>query len=552
MTSTWLRRLLTTALLLCVTSSFSFAQKPENLPQVLDYIHHGWDELKRTMTTCETVIDKHHGLHSMLYVPIGYPETDAMKELANRCHVELTHLPSKITSIGSLDITRGFAQGTLYLPNPYVVPGGFLNEQYGWDSYFIIVGLLRDGRYDLAKGMVENFFFEIDNYGGILNANRTYFLTRSQPPFLSSMVLDIYEATPNAADKRAWLKRAYPYIERDYTMWTTGEKLAGQTELSRYFDYGEGPVPEIADGHDSYYRDVYRYLQASADKNVYLGEPGKSSAELIGPEFTLRVCEQNKDGSPECTDSPKLQYTEDYYKGDRAMRESGYDISFRFGDFSGRTHHFAPVCLNSLLYKAETDMENISRILGNGQEQKWTERAAKRKELVNKYLWDPKQGRYFDWDFTRSERSTYDYVTEFFPLWVGLASAEQAKGVMSHLQIFERPGGLSMSPYTTGVQWDQPYGWAPNHMIAVAGMRRYGFKQEADRISEKWLNTIARNFAQDHTIREKYDVVQGSSEFAAKAGYRENVVGFGWTNASALEFAHELGWTGKTAAATAK
>ena len=100
---------------------------------------------------------------------------------------------------------------------------------YGWDSYFIIVGLLRDGRYDLARGMVENFFFEIDNYGGILNANRTYFFTRSQPPFLSSMVLAVYEADKDPADKEAFLKKAYPYIEHDYKMWTSGEKLAGDT-----------------------------------------------------------------------------------------------------------------------------------------------------------------------------------------------------------------------------------------------------------------------------------------------------------------------------------
>ena len=166
-------------------------------------------------------------------------------------------------------------QGVLYLPNPYVVPGGFLNEMYGWDSYFIMVGLLRAGRFDMARGMVENFFFEIDNYGGILNANRTYFLTRSQPPFLSSMVMAIYDAEPNATAKRAWLEKAYPYIQRDYEMWTTGEKLAGNTGLSRYYDYGDGPVPEIADMHDSYYRDVFRYLQASIQKNQYLGEPGQ-------------------------------------------------------------------------------------------------------------------------------------------------------------------------------------------------------------------------------------------------------------------------------------
>ena len=109
--------------------------------------------------------------------------------------------------------------GLLYLPHPYVVPGGFFNEMYGWDSYFIIRGLVDAGKFDLAKGIVENFEFDIQHYGAILNANRTYFLTRSQPPFLSSMVLAIYDAQ-KSSDK-TWLEQAYPYIMKDYQMWTS-------------------------------------------------------------------------------------------------------------------------------------------------------------------------------------------------------------------------------------------------------------------------------------------------------------------------------------------
>jgi alpha,alpha-trehalase len=194
-------------------------------------------------------------------------------------------------------------------------------------------------------------------------------------------------------------------------------------------------------------------------------------------------------------------------------------------------------------------MEKISQILKNGQEKTWATRATQRKERVNKYLWDAQRGRYFDWDFTTSKRSTYDYLSTFYPLWSGLASPEQAKQVMSHLDVFEHPGGLALSPYATGVQWDLPYGWAPTMMIAVGGMRRYNFKTEADRVSAEWVSNIARNFAKDQTIREKYDVVEGSSNFEAKAGYRENVVGFGWTNASALQFAYDLGWANAKAAA---
>ena len=197
--------------------------------------------------------------HSLLYLPDGYAEPASVKELQTKCKIAVEHLPQHITSLGSLNMDTSPRQGVLYLPNPYVVPGGFLNEMYGWDSYFIMVGLLRAGRIELARGMVENFFFEIEHYGGILNANRTYFLTRSQPPFLSSMVMALYDALPDPDTKRLWLEKSYPFIQRDYDMWTHGEKLAGNTGLSRYYDYGDGPVPEIATMHDPYYRDVFRY-----------------------------------------------------------------------------------------------------------------------------------------------------------------------------------------------------------------------------------------------------------------------------------------------------
>src|SRR5262249_60841854 len=135
--------------------------------------------------------------------------------------------------------------GLLYLEHPYVVPGGRFNEQYGWDSYFIVLGLLEDGRIDLARGMVENFFFEIEHYGTILNANRTYYLSRSQPPFLTSMILAVYDAEKAAGrEDRKWLERAYGYAAKDYQMWAEAPHAAGDTGLSRYYAPRDGAAPE--------------------------------------------------------------------------------------------------------------------------------------------------------------------------------------------------------------------------------------------------------------------------------------------------------------------
>ena len=134
---------------------------------------------------------------------------------------EILHLPRKIGHMGDVSVSEIPVEGLLYLPNRYVVPGGRFNEMYGWDSYFIILGLVEDGHTGLAKGMVENFFFEIENYGAILNANRTYFFTRSQPPFLTSMIREVYEHPAGKPLPKAWLARAYSYAQRDYALWTS-------------------------------------------------------------------------------------------------------------------------------------------------------------------------------------------------------------------------------------------------------------------------------------------------------------------------------------------
>jgi alpha,alpha-trehalase len=526
--------------------------KASDASDLVAYIDKAWDTLTRSMDRCEVIVDKRAPEHSVLYLPAEFQETEAIKELGARCKLAVEHLPGRIIGPGSLDPQKLPRQGVLYLPNPYVVPGGFFNEMYGWDSYFIIRGLLRAGRMKMAQGMVENFFFEIDHYGSILNANRTYFLTRSQPPLLSSMVMAVYESLSDPRAKRRWLEKAYPYIERDYRLWTTGEHVAGDTGLSRYFDYGQGPVLEIVEMHDPYYRDVFTSLQVSPGRTEYLKEAGKpEEATLTGPVFTFEACQQDEVG---CTKSPAMKYTADYYKGDRAMRESGFDISFRFGPFGGSTHHFAPVCLNSLLFKAETDMEKIATTLGRtGEAEQWSQHAQHRKEQMNRYFWDASTGMFFDFDFTRNKRSAYSYITTFYPLWSGLATTPQAKAVIGNLKTFERSGGLMMSPYETGVQWDAPYGWAPMQLIAVEGMRRYGANDDADRAASRWVNTVEHNFRREGTIREKYNVVNESSEVNVIAGYRQNVVGFGWTNGVTLEFMHELGMIKeKTAAASSK
>ena len=132
------------------------------------------------------------------------------------------------------------------------------------------------------------------------------------------------------------------------------------------------------------------------------------------------------------------------------------------------------------------------------------------------------------------------YITTFYPLWAGLATPEQARALDRNLGIFEHPGGLAMSDQNTGVQWDYPYGWAPTQLLAIEGLRRYHFDDDANRISYKFLSMVNQNFRRDGTIREKYNVVTRSDETNVAVGYSANVIGFGWTNGAFLALLHEL------------
>jgi alpha,alpha-trehalase len=496
------------------------------------------------MTECQTVVDPKLAEASILYLPARFPAPAPVQETQKRCNVEVKELPVVITGPGQVTDTIN-PPGLLYLKNSYVVPGGRFNEMYGWDSYFIVRGLLENNRVALARGMVENFFFEIEHYGTVLNANRTYFLTRSQPPFLTSMIMAVYQAEKAAGhEDRAWLEEGYRFASKDYEMWNREPHTAGETGLSRYFDFGNGPAPESLKDETAFYRKVATHFLMHGEGRNYVTEiSGEKPAEPVqGAPYAVLVCDLARTtAKPDCESPRNVSLTADYYKGDRAMRESGFDISFRFGPYGAATHHFAPVCLNSLLYKTEKDLEQMSEILGRNEDAiRWRAHAQERRDRIQKYLWDAKRGLFFDYNLDTRARSTYEYITTFYPLWAGLATPEQAEAVKRNLQVFERAGGLAMSNRENGVQWDYPYGWAPTELLAIEGLRRYGYDGDANRVSYKFLSTIAENFRRDGTIREKYNVVTRSSESHIEAGYQQNVVGFGWTNAAFLALLHAL------------
>jgi alpha,alpha-trehalase len=516
------RRLLTVVCavaLACATLVPASAQglpDEASLQRLREYIKASWTTLTRSNRDLPRALPDPKMPHRagdpwLLYVSPRESRARVRDELAKVLdagelkQIEIRTLPREVLSIRE--------HGLLYLPHPYVVPGGRFNEMYGWDSYFIQVGLLRDGELQLARGMVENFIYEIQNYGTILNANRTYFLSRSQPPFLTRMILGVYAQTHDTA----WLRNTVPAIDRYYQYWTdAGRHAIPDLGLSRYVDSGSGPAPEVlADEKDEQGRTHY-----DRAREYY------RTHEVTDYDQSLYY------------DSRRDRLTDLFYKGDRSMRESGFDPSNRFGALNVDIIHYAPVCLNTLLYVMEDDAARIMETLGDrSAASAWQSRAASRRDLINRLMWDDASGLYYDYNIRTRRLRRYDFATTFYPLWAGIASPAQAARVRANLERFEAPGGLLTSTEVTGHQWDAPFGWAPLQMIAVAGLRRYGFDDDANRIAAKFVSLVEKEFREHGTIVEKYDVRRRESDVAAdiKFGYSANQIGFGWTNGVVLD-----------------
>ncbi|MBE9080334.1 alpha,alpha-trehalase [Romeria aff. gracilis LEGE 07310] len=486
----------------------------DRIQAVRKYIKKTWQTLRRThshiLEAAQDIKVEHTPGRWVVYVPVREDLGQIEKALQAAMPVEefdqiqLEVLPVRISQVKE--------HGLLYLPGDYVVPGGRFNEMYGWDSYFIQLGLLRDGEYALAQSLVDQLLYQVKHYGTVLNANRTYFFNRSQPPFLSRMVLEMYGHTRD----RDWLQATVAPLRSYYYYWLVPPHFNQETGLSRYYSEGEGPAPEV--------------LYSERD------EAGRTHFDRVR-DYYRRVPVDDYDVSL-FYNRTQDRLTDLFYKGDRSMRESGLDPTNRFGPFSVDIISYAPVCLNVLLYQMELDMAEIDDILGHPSSVSvWRKSAEQRRKLIDQYLWDEASGLYLDYNFGTGQRRPYEFATTFYPLWAGLASPQQAQRLVENLPRFEAAGGIRTSNNVSGSQWDAPFGWAPLQLMAAQGLRRYGYRAEADRIAHRFLALAIGEYDRCGCLLEKYNIEHCTGEVSAEIqfGYSTNEIGFGWTNGVVLE-----------------
>jgi alpha,alpha-trehalase len=382
----------------------------------------------------------------------------------------------------------------LPLPYPYVVPGGRFREIYYWDSYFTMLGLIESGRQDLVRSMVDDFAFLIDRYGHVPNGTRTYYLSRSQPPFFFLMVGLLGGTDPAAA-----YAQFLPQLRREYGFW-----MRGAAQLQR----GESRARIIGMPDGSI---LNRYWD---DRDTPRDESYREDTELA-----------RTSGRP----ARRL------YRDIRAAAESGWDFSSRWLADSHTlatidTTDIVPIDLNSLLFGLEQAIHaGCERGRDDGCAREFARRAAQRRAAMDRYLWDEDRGVYLDYQRREQARVPHLSAAALYPLFLGAATARQAKSVASAVKSeLLRAGGIVTTPLETGQQWDAPNGWAPLQWIAVAGFRRYQETELAESVACRWMLNVERVYRRSGKLVEKYDVIATGRE--GGGGEYPLQDGFGWTN----------------------
>ncbi|MES0261039.1 alpha,alpha-trehalase [Citrobacter portucalensis] len=388
----------------------------------------------------------------------------------------------------------------LPLPEPYVVPGGRFREIYYWDSYFTMLGLAESNHWDKVSDMVANFAYEIDSWGHIPNGNRTYYLSRSQPPFFAFMVELLAQHDGNDA-----LKKYLPQMLKEYSYWMEGVetlqpgqqnkrvvKLDDGTILNRYWDERDSPRPE------SWVEDI-----ATAKSN-----PNRPATEI--------------------------------YRDLRSAAASGWDFSSRWMDNPNqlgtlRTTSIVPVDLNALMYKMEKMIALASKASGDdAKAAQYDGFANARQKGIEKYLWNDKEGWYADYDLKSHKVRNQLTAAALFPLYVNAAAKDRASKVATATQAhLLQPGGLATTSVKSGQQWDAPNGWAPLQWVAASGLQNYGQDAAAMDVTWRFLTNVQHTYDREKKLVEKYDVSTAGT--GGGGGEYPLQDGFGWTNGVTLK-----------------
>jgi alpha,alpha-trehalase len=403
------------------------------------------------------------------------------------------------------------SQGSSLLPLPhrYIVPGGRFRAIFYWDSYFTMLGLKESGRVDLIEDMVKNFAHLIMTYGFIPNGNRSYYMTRSQPPMFAHMVA-LLASIKGDAVYRTYLSA----LVKEYDFWMHGST------------------------HDA----AFKHNKTNTAEHVVRMPDGEILNRFFDSADTPR-----EEGFAEDVEAARhVENPKEFYRNMRAGAESGWDYSSRWFEEGGsrdtiRIIDIVPVDLNALMMMVEEIIATAYQSAGKtAQAEKMQGKAEARAQALQKYFWNEERGWYCDYLLHEKKQSSSLSLAGMFPLFAGIATQEQADATTTTLmQQFLRPGGLATTLVTSGEQWDAPNGWAPLHYVAVIGLERYGHTEHAKDIAQRWCKLNIAAFETTGALLEKYNVEDQNA--LATGGEYALQDGFGWTNGVLLSLMNRYG-----------
>ena len=378
------------------------------------------------------------------------------------------------------------------LPYPYTVPccEGHFQEMYYWDTYFTNAGLLHEGRLDQVKNNIDNMCFLIQKYGFMPNGNRTYYLTRSQPPFLSQMVRELYDRQPDTE----WLAACYDALDKEHQFWQTQRTTA--SGLNRYY------------GTFTFDDEMACYPELCARFQIPVPEALETQRRYAWSMFTFA--------------------------------ESGWDCNSRMGT---DVYQYNWVDLNALLYGMEQNMAYFSQILQDGRSVYWQQQAHVRATKMSKLMWNETLGAFCDYNFETGEKADIISAAMFYPLFTGVCTPEQAAKTVSLLPKLELPFGIAcceLKEDLNDLQWDYPNGWACLHYIVIHGLLRYGYDEDALRVARKYVSLAEDVFEKTGKLWEKYNVVTG--EVSTAKEYKTPAM-MGWSAGVYLDCLHLINHT---------
>ncbi|KAJ1274404.1 hypothetical protein BS78_05G059100 [Paspalum vaginatum] len=408
-----------------------------------------------------------------------------------------------------------------------VVPGSRFREVYYWDSYWVVRGLLVSKMYDTAKDIVLNLVDLLGKYGFVPNGARSYYTNRSQPPLLSSMVLEVYRATGDVE----FVRCAFQSLLKEHSFWMSEihnvvimDKHGQVHNLARYQARWNKPRPECA-----------------------------TNDEELASKVNSRAAKE------------KL------YQEIASTAESGWDFSSRWMRNSTdmttlATTCILPVDLNTFIFKMERDIAAFAKLIGeNATSEKFLQASKARHIAIDSILWNSDMEQWLDYWFPtdRGCQGVYQwksnsqnhniFASNFVPLWlnahhlgsVQFADPAKSERVMASLQAsgLLHPAGIATSITNTSQQWDFPNGWAPLQHLIAEGLLHSGSKEAAklaEDIATRWVRTNYAAYKATGTMHEKYDV-EACGKYGGGGEYKSQT-GFGWSNGVVLSFLEEFGW----------